>query len=284
MRRASLLFLVSGVVLFLCPLPPDGATRAEERMRIAPASGGAEVAEIKIIRWSALHAVKTADLTNMHLKLWFPASWKKNRDHHLVRIRSLDPIEDDTGKLLSTGARRNGIEYLRGEVRGDEWMAAGGKGGPFASLFLDAPSRRADKIKSIKGKAEVSLAKAIRLTFDDLASIQGKELEHPDFKGLRAMKLKFSIKEDDGRVTAKMAAPLNFASPWNLGRLRAWAVVEGKKDVRLSSEGVSPQKEGVTEQKKFTRRGLKGLSLRLVVLDPVESVTFDFDFQNVPLP
>ena len=284
MPRTLLLFLVSSLFLLLPPLPPDGATRAEEKMRIAPASGGAEVEEIKIIRWSALGAVKRADLTNMRLKLWFPATWKRVCDHHLVHILSLDPIKDDTGKLLSTEARRKQIEYLCGEVRGYKWKEAGGKEGPFASLLLDAPARGAEKLKSIKGRAEVSLAKAIRLTFDDLAAIHGKELDHPTFKGLRAMKLKFSIKEKDGSMTAEMTAPLIFSSPWNLGRLHDWAVVHGKKEVRWSSMGVSGNKEGVTEHKTFARRGLKGLSLRLVVLDPVEKMTFDFDFQNVPLP
>ena len=37
-------------------------------------------------------------------------------------------------------------------------------------------------------------------------------------------------------------------------------------------------------KKTFERRGLKGLSLHLIVLDPVETATFDFNFENVPLP
>ena len=40
----------------------------------------------------------------------------------------------------------------------------------------------------------------------------------------------------------------------------------------------------MTVEKTYRRRTIKGLSLRVVVLDAIETKTFNFDFQNVPLP
>src|SRR5262245_17436012 len=120
MRRTFRLFLACGVFLLSPPVVPGGA-RAEEKTRIVPASGGAEVQEIELVRASSLIAVKGAQLTDMTLKLWFPADWKdKDLTHFFIRITSLDPIEDDTDKLLLTQAWRKEIECLRDEVRARE--------------------------------------------------------------------------------------------------------------------------------------------------------------------
>jgi hypothetical protein len=288
MRRTVLLALACGLLVVQPPVPPGGA-RAAEPMRIVPASGGAEVEEISITRASSLLAVKGAQLSSMSLGLWFPAEWKdKELTHQLIRIKSLDPIEDDTGKLLLSEARRAQFSCLHYEVQATESKRTDGKAGPVVNLWhLDAPARRAEAIKSIKGKAEVTLAKAVRLTFDDLDAINGKELDHPDFPALRDMKLKFAIKK--GRFsgwTAEMSAPSRFDSPWNFGRLASWDVLDrGVKATYNHEGGREPEhKGGVTEVRESYGGSVKGLSLRLVVLEPVETKTFDFDFRNVPLP
>lgn len=286
MRRPLILSLLYGTISLCCQSWAPQIALAQETIRIAPASGGVELAEIRIVRWTALDAVKEADLTNMHIELWFSSAWKKedNQLAHLVRLHSLSAIEDDTGRVLSTVKRLKAIEYLRGEVRGNTWKGSGGKGGPVARLLLEAPARGAGKIKAIKGRAEVSTAKPVSLTFNDLSAINGKELDHPDMKGLRAMKLRFSIEEKDGQVSARVAAPVNYASPWNLGRLQYWDVIDGQRKISLASEGVSAAGEGVAVEKTYRRQTFKGLSLRLVVLEPVETKTFNFDFHNVELP
>src|SRR5436190_6407277 len=131
MRQTVLHLLVCGCFFTPCELLGDRSAQADEGVRIAPASGGVEIEEIEIVRRTALGAVKEADLINMRLKLWFPAVWKRtdNDFHYLIRFQSLSPIQDITDKLLSTERRVKEIEYLHGEVRGDEWMASGGKGG-----------------------------------------------------------------------------------------------------------------------------------------------------------
>lgn len=273
--------------LSLLSLTPSGWTaRAQERARIAPASNGVELDEINIVRRVALDSERGADLTNMQLGLWFAADWKPADKgfRTLIQIQSLDAVEDDTGRILSTQERLKQIEYLRGEVRGNTWNSSGGKQGPVVSLLLDAPARGANKLKAIKGKAHVSLTKAVTLTFNDLAAINGKVLDHPDLKSLAAMKLKFSIEMSDGEVSATLSAPVNYASPRNHGPLQEWAVMDGKKPISLSSERTIGLAAGVTVERTYDRASFKDLSLRLVVLNAVESKTFEFDFREVSLP
>jgi hypothetical protein len=277
MRRTIPLFLAWSVVLLSPPVVPGGA-RAEEPLRIVPASGGVEVEEIEIVR----HSSPTAEGTlvpgaNMSLTLWFPADWKnKHLSHHLIRIKSLDPIEDDTGNLLLTEEGRKDIDYLRDEQRARYSKQADGKAGPVVTTYLDGPARRAETIKAIKGKAEVSLAKEVSLTFKDLDALNGKELDHPDFPALRDMKLKFWLTPGFFAWTAQISAPDRFDWPGNFGRLDSWEVLDGGVPVTCSR-----REETLRE---FTCGTVKRLSLRLVVLEPVESKTFDFDFRNVPLP
>ena len=277
--------LCCGLTL-LCQTLTETAVRAQETTRIAPASGGVEFEEIRIVRWAALGAVKEADVTNMQLGLWFAADWNPTdyRSPALIHLQSLSAVEDDTGRLLSTEKRLQHLQYLRGEVRGGTWKSSGGKQGPVVSFLLDAPARGANRLKAIKGKARVTLTKTVNLRFQDLAAVNGKILDHPDLKSLAAMKLRFSVVEKDGLVCAKLSAPVNYASPWNRGRLLDWDVLDGEKEIGLSSEQTLPEGEAVTVGKTYRHRMFKDLSLRLIVLDTVESKTLNFDFQNVELP
>jgi len=285
-HRTLILGLMCSGLIPLCLVLSGPAARAEDTTRIAPASNGVEVEELHIARRSALGAVKGADLTHMELGLWFSADWMPTdgRSPPLIHLQELSPIEDDTGRVLSTEKRLKHVEQLRGEVRGNTWKSAGGKQGPVVSLLLEAPARGAARLKAIKGKAQVTTTKQISLTFKDLAAMDGKELDHPDMKGLGAMNLRFAITEKDGSVSARLSAPVNYASPWNRGRLYAWDVMDGERRLSQSSEGSSGAGEGVTVEKTYRRRTTKDLSLRLIVLEAVETRTFSFDFQNVELP
>ncbi|MBX9583551.1 MAG: hypothetical protein K2X87_24885 [Gemmataceae bacterium] len=208
MHESLFLELMFGGLLPLCPSLADRAAQAQGKTRIAPASNGVEIEEIHVVRRVALDAVKEADLTNMQLGLWFSADWeaKNGRSPPLIHLQELSAVEDDTGRVLSTERRLKQIEPLRGEVRGNTWKNAGGKQGPVVSLLLDAPARGAGRIKSVKGKAQVTLTKPVSLTFNDLAAVDGKILDHPDMKNLAALKLRFSTEEKDGRVSAKLSA------------------------------------------------------------------------------
>ncbi len=121
----------------------------------------------------------------MKIELWLPATWKAKTDHFLVKLHSLGPVEDNTGKILTTKKRLEGIGILHGEVLTDSLQAFRAKKGPIVSLVLEVPAREAISIKAFKGKAEVSLAKEVALQFDDLLAIIDKPLKHPKLKNLK---------------------------------------------------------------------------------------------------
>lgn len=273
-------------LVWLCQGLSAQDPRAQERTRIVPASGEVEFEQLRIIRWATLGGAPEADLTNMEIQLWFPSDWEQPDLNcpALVHIQELSPIEDDTGRLLTTEKRLSRIVELQGEVRSKTWKNWDGKRGPVVELMLDAPARGANSIRMVKGKAEVTLTKPRALKFDDLKAINGQELSHPDFEELAAMKLRFSIEEDQGGLTAKLTAPIDFSSPRNRGRLLVWDISTGNRRVAMTSEGGSRAKEGFTEEKSFRGKTIENLSLRLVVLEAVESKTFEFDFRNVPFP
>jgi hypothetical protein len=152
--RALILTLICCGLILRCHTSNARTARAQETIRIVPASGGVELEEIHIVRRTALGAVKEADLTNMQLGLWFAGDWeaKEHDSPPLIHLQSLSAVEDDTGRLLSTDKRLKQIEYLRGEVRGNTWKSSGGKQGPVVNLLLEAPARGANKLKAIKGK------------------------------------------------------------------------------------------------------------------------------------
>jgi hypothetical protein len=133
--RLLTLGLMCGSLVLLCRPLSDRTAWAQEGTRIAPASDGVEIEELHIVRWSALGAVKGADLTNMRLGLWFSADWKASDADSppLIHLQELSTIRDDTGLVLSTEKRLKEIGYLRGEVRGSVWQISGGKQGPVAS-------------------------------------------------------------------------------------------------------------------------------------------------------
>lgn len=125
----------------------------------------------------------------------------------------------------------------------------------------------------------------IKLPFEDLKAINGKALEHPEMKSLKVLELHFEIEARDGDVYAKIKAPVNYASPRNRGRLDGWSMMDGEKEVGVSSEHVKSQGNGVTVEKGYyNRRDFKGWSLHLSVLEPVETKTFEFEFKAIPLP
>jgi hypothetical protein len=282
MRLCPLILLLCGH----CLVSHQLLAQDHERPTKAPV-GQAEIEQIEIVRWSVRDAAKKGE---MKIDLWFPATWERVQAGfpHLIHLRSLNSIEDDTGKLLSTEDRLGQIAYLRGEVRGDTWRTGDGREGPTISLCLEAPQRRAERIKALAGVADVSVAKVVSLTYNDLAAINGKELDHPRIKGLKDLKQRFSIEVKDGTVSATMESPINFASPSNGGRLEWWALLDGGKEVTSFDESVSttrPKNGGVIVQRTFIgRRDFRGWSMRVSVLEPVESKSFTFNFHGVELP
>jgi len=238
-------------------------------------SGGAELETIRIVRWKASYAAKEADLTNMEIRLWLPGKWKDESKHHLVKFLDLKSIEDETGKLLSTNKRLEAIRYLKGEVEANGTMSFQGKEGPVIAFTLEAPARPASKIKSIKGKAEVSRATIASLRFGDVFSMRGKALEHPK---LKVCPIRPTVEVENGETKVTLGVPDQSA------RLYDWWLEKDGKRLPLRGEGATLFDGKYVSGKTFRGDRIKEYSLRILLAEPVESKVFEFDFKNVELP
>jgi hypothetical protein len=238
-------------------------------------SGDAEIDSLHVVRRKAGRTTKTADLTNMTIALWLPGKWNTVREGYMVKLLDLKTIEDDTGNLLTTKTRLEWIRYIKGEVRADTTMSSGGKEGPVIRMVVEAPARGAGKIKSIKGKAEVSSVTLASLSFDDLSLMNDKPLDHPKLKDfpIRAI-----VDVGDGTTTIKLELP-----PQD-GRLWHWWLEKDGAALSLMSEGASKVNGKILPEKSYRGDRVKEYSLRLSLAEPVETKVFEFDFTNVDLP
>jgi hypothetical protein len=230
------------------------------------ASAGAEIYEITIKRCKASYAARDADVTNLTLALHFPAKWKSQRHSYLVRIVSLEPIADDTGKILSTKGRLRKIKFLGGDVLVNGSFDSRALEGPVIRMVMDVPARRAIYLKSVKGKAKVS---RVRIQFVEFpfAAVLGKPLEHPLVKGFKLIP---KMEMENGDTTVRLRAS-------NLpDRLVKWGLTAGDRELECVRYGDSFR----------TYRGQlpEGCSLWLMFDVPAETKTFEFDFKNVELP
>ena len=267
--------LLMGVAAALVLWQGLGHTAEPEDTGPIAVSGDAEIDGIDIARRKAAYAARGADLTTMTVGLWFPADWKGEADAYLVKLTSLDPVVDDTGKVLSTHGRLADIRALRGEVQADCTPTIGGRTGPVLQMVLEVPARRATAIR-ITGKAEVSRARYQTVRFD-LATSLGKSLDHPLLRrrGFKVRPL-VQVKGGDTLVTLQVPAMHDY--------LVEWDVEAGGQPLGWNIQGVEPGAGGVQLEQWYAGPLPKGCPLALQLAVPVETRTFAFDFRNVELP
>jgi hypothetical protein len=271
MFRSHLLGWIGAVALSgLAALAQDPEPVAK-RMPVIAVSGDTEISSIRIQRERASDAAIDADLTNMEIRLWLTSKWEGEAGEALLRVTELAPILDSTGKLLSTKARLERMDFLHGEVRGHESGITRGRQGPVIRLLLDAPARQATTIQSIKGKAMVSQSISTRLEFADLQSLSGKPLNHPKLKNLQIVP---TISVNDGDTVLSLHVPNGHA------RLMVWGIVKNRRMLDPSSEST----DGITLQQHYDGDQMKDSSLGIMIAEPSPPKVFEFDFKNVELP
>lgn len=252
------------------------AQEREQHLDRTPAiatSGDVEIESIRIVRAKASDAAKEADLTTMEIQLWLAATADKRPDETLLKVEDLGPIEDDTGKLLSTKKRLDRLAFLHGEVGGTQYNTMRGKAGPVISLVLEVPARQATTIRSIKGKAVVSPSTSSRLEFKDLSAISGKPLDHPKLKNLS---IQPTIEVKKGETVLTLRVPVQHE------RLKLWGLV---KDGEMPQPESESSMEGGTVLTATYRGDLsKESSLGIVIAEPGSPKVMEFNFKNVELP
>ncbi|MBX3451216.1 MAG: hypothetical protein KF777_16740 [Planctomycetaceae bacterium] len=271
MRR----FVLVGVfVLHLVPAVTVCGADANDEAEYLPAianSGNVEIEAIRISRERVARQAKHADLTNMTVSLWL--AWKgEPPERILLQIVELDPIRDNTGKLLTTKQRLDSLPFLKKNFRGNEFKSQGDKNGPVVNLLLDAPAREATTIRSIKGKAVVSEVTAARIDFKDLAAIKKKVLEDPKLKDF---KIEADIEIFDGDTELKLQVPPAHE------RLMWWGLVtNSRRTVPITAES----QNGDMLTKTYSGDQTKDTFLGIVIAEPTKSHEMEFQFTDIKLP
>lgn len=270
------LFLLLAAFVALSNSHAQAPDQDPDRVPVIGTSGQVEIASIRIAREKVSNAAKEADLTNMRIELWLTRDADVGvQSDYLVKLSDLAPIEDNTGKLLTTKSRISAIRYLQGEVRARQFQTFRGKSGPVIEITLDVPERNATAIRSLKGKASLLRFADVRLQFDNLAAIDGKVLEHPK---LKEFPIRCSTKFSDGDTTLTLAVPKQHA------RLRDWGLEDMGQLLRNSSESQSVEKGLVILEKTYRGDHRKTASLVIAIAEPNETKSLDFEFRNIELP
>jgi hypothetical protein len=267
------LFAVVFVLNFLPAISVLGQDRDDEpaTLPVIATSGRVDVEDIRISRRRASGQAKHADLTNMEVSLWL-TSKTEPPEYMMVQVTELDPIHDNTGKLLTTPARLDALPFLKKDFRVNQHQSKGDRNGPVIDLLIDAPAREATTIKSIKGTAVVSQVNAVRIDFKDLAAINQKTLDDPKLKDF---KIEVEIAVIEGDTELKLRVPPSHE------RLMWWGLVtNARRTVPISSEGRS----GDTLTKKYAGDKTKGTFLGIVMAEPTNSQEMQFHFKDIELP
>lgn len=238
--------------------------------------GRVEVDEIRISRVRASGASREADLTNMRISLWVDTKDPNARDC-VVRIVELEPIVDDTGKVLSTEDRRRNMLPLQKEQRAREFKTFRGRRGPVVSLLLDAPLRRASRIKLLKGRLEITPARTEKIIVDNLPSLVGKRVKHDLLKKLTIVP-RIEIVDDTTEVTLDITGQTD--------RLIAWTVAQDGKPLNWANQSESARADPVrTVGHGYPRfQPNKKTSLLLAVATVGMKEIIDFEFSDLELP
>lgn len=240
-------------------------------------NGGVEIQSIEIERRKVSYAVKSADIVNMTVALLLTVDGKHQpEDRYMMRLRALDVVEDDTGKLLTTKQRLAEIPELKGEVSNSSYSShTTGSHGPVMYLRLDAPARAASTIKVLKGTVEVRTVRMKRLTIADMEKSHGKQLEHHELKDMPIVP---SITVKDGYTTVTLRVPRKYK------RIIDWDVSNGGKGMRMSSETGAETKDTIDVIREYEGEYPKNCTLHLSFPVPGELKTLSFEFKNLELP
>ena len=248
----------------------------DDRSEAIGIDGAIEVNELAIERRRAADAVVNADITNMHISLFIDVQ-SPNHHHNggfLVRMNDLQAINDNTGKLLSTDARRKDIDMLRVPVLANEFHnKRDGRSGPSVSFRLDAPALGATEIEQLTGEIEVFKFTSRFIKFENLHGLVGSQLQHALLDGLD---IRPGIKSgpDDPRVTLTGNDEVQ-------NRILSWHVIKENGEV------MTPSSHGGYEDKiamGFSERIPQNVALWLEVVDMEPGRKFPFNFRGIKFP
>jgi hypothetical protein len=236
-------------------------------------SDGVEIVSIRTARRASADGGK--DTSGIELGMWLTRNAEKDSGSYAVQLLSLEPIEDDLGTQLLTENRRQAMPFLIHAVNTSQRKKFEDKSGPSLSIVLDAPARQATKIKLLKGKAQISTLEFAKLKFEDLRAVDGNRLEDPK---LESFSIVPSVRFEDEQTTLSLRVPVEHTliADWGLGQKGQLLYPRSKTAVRVD--------DSVLLTKSYKGDRTKESFLGIMLAEPIDTTTYDFEFTDVPLP
>lgn len=231
------------------------------------------VSRMQITRTASLYEGPTP--TCFDIELFVNPGEHRRLTDYALRILSLDPVEDDAGKVLLTPERRKQNRALHERITTQESRTIGGIFGPLLPIRLDIPEPKATKVRRFRGRLEITPMRLVEVEFKKVVELAGKKLENADVNHL------------DARIDIAAEDPKTIKLSYDLaaGRVHSWAVGVGDEPFEpMMAESSGQSKPRRTESYTFARRIPAGASLWLTVIKPDEPQVVEFDFTEIPLP
>jgi hypothetical protein len=254
--------------------PLQSRSAAADQSSALAENGGVQISSIEVVKRAGEARAKERDPAGTQLNLWLTRKTEGASGFYVVSFAQLDPIEDDTGRILSSQARLEAMRFLKNDFKTTRHKSIDDRSGPTVSMVLDPPAKGATKIRLLKGKAVVLTC--ARLKFDDLTAVtRGKPLEHAELKDFS---IKPSVKFADGQTTVALEVPLDHA------RIAEWGLGERSSLLNPTTESISKESDCAILTKVYQGDHTKGSFLGIMVARPDETLTYDFEFKDIELP
>lgn len=260
-------------------LAQDAPKPAEYTPPIA-VSGGVELVHIDVLRSRAGYAAPHVQLSELRLELWFPIKGPARIDSSFaVRFLSIEDVADDVGTSLLTAERRKWIKELTGFTQSRANVSHSGREGPEVGIRLDVPARNAEFLKQIKGVAEVSAFSREIIGFDNIDQQLGKALKHELLGDFLIMPVSLTTKDGEVICRLRTSEADSLLEDWTLMKDR-----QPLQPVSIASGGGEPMKGTTEEIRTFKGDSTEGLALYIRFGVKTDPQTFEFHFQDIPLP
>jgi hypothetical protein len=230
---------------------------------------------MQITKTVALYEDPRMTPTGFEFELFVNPGKGREIAQYSVRIVSLDPIEDDTGKPLLTPERRKENRALHETIPYAEMHLVGDTMGPVLPIRLDVPSAAAKQVRRVHGALEVAEVEVAKIEFKNVRRLDGRRLEHAD------------LEDVDVRARLDPADPKSISLVFGNGRPRVkdWAIARGDEFLRPAFRAASDPGDPANELTYgFDDAIPEDASLWIAVAKTAKPQTVAFDFEDVPLP
>lgn len=217
-----------------------------------------------------------SDSSRTEIHLWIKAPGRTLVRDDIVQLSQLAPIVDDQGNLLSTKKRLEAIDFYQRETRSPHTFSRPDGSGHILTFLVDAPARKATKIKQIKGRVEITTTGSQRIVFEKLSTLVGKPLEHKLLGDLRIVP-ELTVGDDGTDLTLHMTGKHHLVKYWHLE--------DGGRHVRASMQHEGRRHPTIKEVGRgYAARVSEKAALVLTVRTAGVKQVVDFEFTDVELP